>query len=116
MRPRSAGGTDRLGVWAWVKRVVTEHGELEPLPIDLEHSAEGYSFRLGVRAGFGGQETARIPIHVRPNDSPHPILKEIHWCEVAGQTLEAANPFALKEKVGRILETIAPAHTLPLAY
>ena len=69
-----------------------------------------------MRAGLGGQETARIPIHVRPNEATHPILKEIHWCEVAGKTLEAANPFALKEKVQRALETIAPAHTLPLAY
>jgi hypothetical protein len=105
-----------LGVWSWAKKVVTEHGELEPVPIDLERTPDGYQFRLGVKAGFSGQETARIPIHVRPNLSPHPILKEIHWCEVAGQTLEAANPFALKEKVGRALETIAPAHTLPLAY
>jgi hypothetical protein len=103
-------------VWGWVKRVVTEHGELDPVPIDLERTPEGYQFRLGVKAGFSGQETARIPIHVRPNLSPHPILKEIHWCEVAGQTLESANPFALREKVGRALETIAPAHTLPLAY
>ncbi|MFL5895604.1 MAG: hypothetical protein ACJ76Z_10910 [Thermoleophilaceae bacterium] len=105
-----------MGVWSWTKKVVTEHGELDPVPIDLERSPSGYAFRLGVRAGFGGQETARIPIHARPNPSPHPILKEIHWCEVAGQTLEAANPFALKEKVGRVLEAIAPAHTLPLAY
>jgi hypothetical protein len=105
-----------LGVWSWAKKVVTEHGDLEPVPIDLERTPGGYQFRLGVRAGFSGQETARIPIHVRPNLSPHPILKEIHWCEVAGQTLEAANPFALKEKVSRALERIAPAHTLPLAY
>jgi hypothetical protein len=105
-----------LGLRSWVKRVVTEHGELEPVPIDLERSHDGYQFRLGVKAGFSGQETARIPIQVRPNLSPHPILKEIHWCEVAGQTLEAANPFALKEKVRRALEMIAPAHTLPLAY
>jgi hypothetical protein len=105
-----------LGLWSWAKKVVTEHGELEPVPIDLERTPDGYQFRLGVKAGFSGQETARIPIHVRPNHSPHPILKEIHWCEVAGQTLEAANPFALKEKVRRALEMIAPAHALPLAY
>jgi hypothetical protein len=105
-----------LGIWSWAKRVVTEHGELDPVPIDLERTPDGYQFRLGVKAGFSGQETARIPIHVRPNLSPHPILKEIHWCEVAGQTLEAANPFALKEKVRRALEMIAPAHALPLAY
>ncbi|HEX4718010.1 MAG TPA: hypothetical protein VH300_05735 [Thermoleophilaceae bacterium] len=105
-----------MGLWSWAKKVVTEHGELDPVPIDLERTPDGYQYRLGVKAGFSGQETARIPIHVRPNLSPHPILKEIHWCEVAGQTLEAANPFALKEKVRRALEMIAPAHALPLAY
>jgi len=95
------------------------------VPIDLEQTRpegergpyySGRCFRLGMRAGLGGQETARIPIYVRPNESPHPILKEVHWCEVAGKTLEAANPFALKDKVQRALETIAPAHALPLAY
>jgi hypothetical protein len=50
------------------------------------------------------------------NPSPHPILKEIHHCEVAGQTLEAANVYALKAKVERLLETIAPARALPLCY
>jgi len=80
------------------------------VPIDLERTHAGYQFHLGVRAGLGGQEAARIPIYVRPNESPHPILKEIHWCEVAGTTLEAANPWALKEKVQRALERIAPGH------
>jgi hypothetical protein len=35
---------------------------------------------------------------------------------VAGQTLEAANVYALKAKVERLLETIAPARALPLCY
>src|SRR5437762_601161 len=92
---------DELGVSGLT---VSEQGEFDPVPIELERSRAGYTFRLGVRAGLGGQETARIPIHVRPNEATHPILKEIHWCEVAGKTLEAANPFALKEKVQRALE------------
>jgi len=109
--------------------VVADRGEHDPLPIHLERSArlrgdpvpEGaprwdYVFRLGVRAGFGGGETARVPVGRRVNPSPHPILKEIHFCEVAGQTLEAANVYALKAKVARLLETIAPARSLPLCY
>jgi hypothetical protein len=111
--------------------VIADRGEHEPVPIHLErgtphpaHSAEpsasgvthAYAFRLGLRAGFGGQETARIPVGMRLNPAPHPILKEIHHCEVAGQTLEAANVYALRAKVGRLLETIAPARTLPLCY
>jgi hypothetical protein len=67
-----------------------------------------------VRAGFGGQETARIPVRRRSNPAPHPILKEIYVCEVAGTTLEAANVYALRAKVARLLETIAPARSLPL--
>ena len=98
--------------------MIADRGEHTPLPVYLAHGSggEGYAFRLGVRAGFGGQETARIPVHVRINESPHPILKEVHWCEVAGRTLEAANVYALKEKVAQLLDSLAPARTLPLAY
>ena len=105
-------------LWAWIKSVIEDRGEHAPVPIHLERdgSGHGYAFRLGVRAGFGGQETARMPVHARLNESPHPILKEVHWCEVAGRTLEAANVYALKEKVAALLDGIAPARSLPLAY
>lgn len=97
--------------------MIADTGELDPVPISLEREAGGgYAFRLGVRAGFGAQESARIPIRMRPNPAPHPVLKEIHECEVVGQRLEAANLYALKAKVGRLLEGIAPARTLPLCY
>jgi hypothetical protein len=97
--------------------VIADRGEHDPIPIALERSPDmGFGFRLGVRAGYGGGETARIPVGRRINPSPHPILKEIHYCEVAGQTLEAANVYALKAKVERLLETIAPARALPLCY
>ncbi|MEA2309823.1 MAG: hypothetical protein QOI65_2109 [Thermoleophilaceae bacterium] len=106
-----------MGVWTWIKDTIAYQGEAAPLPIDLERAGDGdYVFRLGVRAGFGGGEAARLPIHHRPNVAPHPVLKEIYSCEVAGQTLEAANLFALRDKVGSVLETIAPARALPLAY
>lgn len=97
--------------------MIADRGEHEPVPIDLERTpGDGYAFRLGVRAGFGGQETARVPVTRRTNPDPHPILKEIHECEVAGQVLSAANPFALREKVARLLESVAPARALPLCY
>jgi hypothetical protein len=107
-----------LGIWSWTRGVIADRGEYDPIPIYLERSPEdeGYLFRLGVRAGFGGQETARVPVRRRPNPAPHPVLKEIHECEVAGQTLEAANVYALKDKVARLLEVIAPGRTLPLCY
>jgi hypothetical protein len=103
-------------LWSWIRDVIADRGEYDAIPIHLEKTGESYSFRLGVRAGFGGQETARIPVSRRPNPAPHPILKEVHECEVAGQDLQAANVYALKEKVSRQLETIAPGRTLPLCY
>jgi hypothetical protein len=106
-----------MGLWSWIKETVAYQGEAAPMPIGLERVGEhGYAFRLGVRAGFGGGEAARVPIHHRPNVAPHPVLKEIYSCEVAGQTLEAANLFALRDRVASVLETIAPARALPLAY
>jgi hypothetical protein len=113
-----------MSLWSWIKQVVVETVEHEAIPVHLERMRpepgeeqdEGYFFRLGLRAGFGGQETARIPVRKRVNPAPHPILKEIHYCEVAGQTLEAANVHALREKVASLLESIAPARTLPLCH
>jgi hypothetical protein len=105
-------------LWSWIRRVATDTGEhARQVPIDLERNRDGgYAFRLGVRAGLGGLDTARIPVARRTNPAPHPILKEIHYCEVAGQTLEAANVYALKARVATLLETIAPGHALPLCY
>jgi catechol 2,3-dioxygenase-like lactoylglutathione lyase family enzyme len=104
-------------LWRWAKAVATERVDDAPVPIFLERTdAEGYRFRLGVRAGFGGQETARIEVRRRLNPDPHPMLKEIHSCEVAGRTLEAANVHALRAKVAALLNSIAPARTLPLCY
>jgi hypothetical protein len=106
-----------LGLWTWIRDVIADRGEPDPVPIHLEKTADdGYAFRLGVRAGFGGQQTARIPVHRRPNPAPHPILKEVHECEVAGRRLEAANVYALRLKVSRALESLAPGRSLPLCY
>jgi hypothetical protein len=119
-----------MNLWGWIKRTVTDTGGgFEPVAIGLERNpgamvelgAENppdvhlYLLRVGMRSGFGGTE-AGLPVYRRVNPSPHPILKEIYFCEVAGQTLEAANIFALRAKVQRTLEAIAPAHTLPLCY
>lgn len=104
-------------IWRWFRDVIADRGENDPVPIFLEKgNADGYSFRLGLRAGIGGQETARIPVGKRINPDPHPILKEIHHCEVAGRVLEAANVYALREKVGALLDSIAPSRSLPLVY
>src|SRR3954447_11206234 len=118
--PRGAGRLGVLsdvGLWARAKRVIADDGRPTPIPIDIERAPDGsYAFRLGVRAGFGGQETARIPIEQRVNPEPHPILKEIHSCEVGGRALEAANVYALRGKVAAQLESISPGRSLPLLY
>ena len=107
-----------MGIWSWARSVIADRPVEDPVPVFLERSAdgEGYVFRLGLRAGFGGDQTARIAVHRRVNPAPHPVLKEIHYCEVAGRTLEAANVYALQEKVARLLDSIAPARALPLCY
>src|SRR5256885_16968256 len=101
-----------MGLWTWIRDTIAYQGEYAPVPIELERTDDhGYVFRLGVRAGFGGGETARLPIHHRPNDAPHPILKEIYSREVAGPTLQAANLFALRPKGASALETSPPPST-----
>lgn len=112
---------------AW--RVIRDTGETVPVPVAIERNpgvavemgartpagAPLYVFRIGLRAGLDGTE-AGIPVYRRINEAPHPILKEIHFCEVAGSHLEAANVYALRAKVQRGLETLAPGGTLPLCY
>jgi hypothetical protein len=119
-----------VSLWTWIKRTATDTGAgVEEIPIGLERNpgagvelgAENppdvhlYLFRVGMRSGFGRQE-ATLPVYRRVNPSPHPILKEIYFCEVAGKTLEAANVFSLRAKVQQALEAIAPARSLPLCY
>jgi hypothetical protein len=119
-----------MSLWEWIRRVVTDQtGGVEPIRVDLERNpgaivelgAENppgvplYLLRVGLSGGFG-QARAGLPVFRRTNPARHPILKEIYHCEVAGKTLEAANIFALREKVQRQLEVIAPARKLPLCY
>ncbi|HMC06534.1 MAG TPA: hypothetical protein VKG89_03970 [Solirubrobacterales bacterium] len=119
-----------MNLWHWTKSVVTDQtGGIEPVPVAIERNpgavvelgAENppgvplYLLRVGVRGGFGGTQ-AGLPVHRRENPAPHPVLKEIYQCEVAGKVLEAANIYALRAKVQRQLEVIAPARSLPLCY
>ena len=55
-----------MSLWGWIRHTIAYQGEYSPVPIHLERDdGGGYVFRLGVRAGFGGQETARLPIDHR---------------------------------------------------
>lgn len=119
-----------MNVWKWTKRVVADTGGgFEPVPVGLERNPDAvvglgaenppdvplYVLRVGLESGFGRTQ-AGLPVYRRENPSAHPILKEIYSCEVAGKVLEAANVYALREKVQRQLDAIAPAHQLPLCY
>ena len=119
-----------MRLWNWIARTATDTGAgIEPVPVGLERNPQAtvelgaenppdvhlYLLRVGMRSGFGRQEAA-LPVFRRVNPSPHPILKEIYYCEVAGKTLEAANIFSLRAKVQQALEAIAPARSLPLCY
>lgn len=118
-----------MGIWSWARRIVTETGHPEPIPVGLERNPGAvvelgahnppdvplYLLRVELDGGFGA-EAARIPVHRHRNPAAHPVLKEIYSCELAGKLLEAANVFALRDKVRRQLEVIAPARTLPLCY
>jgi hypothetical protein len=114
----------------WFARNVRATSDPDPVPIALERNRDAvvelgahnppnlplYRFRLGLRAGFSGDASAAIPVYKRINPNPHPVLKEIFHCEVAGSELEAANVHALRDKVARMLEVLAPGGSLPLAY
>ena len=119
-----------MGPWEWTKQVVFDQaGGAMPVPVGLERNpgavtelgAENppgvplYVLRVGLESGFGRAQ-AGLPVYRRENPSSHPILKEIYACEVAGKMLEAANVYALRDKVQRQLEVIAPGHSLPLCY
>jgi hypothetical protein len=114
----------------WFARNVRATSDPDPVPITLERNREAatelgahnppdlplYRFRVGLRAGFAGDASAAIPVFKRVNPHPHPVLKEIFYCEVAGSELEAANVHAVREKVACMLEVLAPGGSLPLAY
>src|SRR5918996_441769 len=122
--------TEAMKLWNWTKRVISDQtGGVDPVRVGLERNpgavvelgAEAppdvpiYVLRVEIGSGFGGTR-AGLPVYRHENPSPHPILKEIYQCEVAGKMLEAAHVYALRDKVQRHLEVIAPARSLPLCY
>jgi hypothetical protein len=100
-----------VGALSWARDVIADQGDVEPIPIAVEDDA-GRCFLV---AGLAGG-TTRIAVDRRPNPAPHPILKEINSCAIAGRTLEAESADALRRKVAAMLEGLAPARVLPLAY
>lgn len=119
-----------LKLWDWTTGVIRDQtGGVEPVHVGLERNpgavvelgAENppdvpvYVLRVGIDSAFG-RARAGLPVYRHENPSRHPILKEIYRCEVAGKTLEAANVYALRDKVQGQLEVIAPARSLPLCY
>jgi hypothetical protein len=100
-----------MGALSWARGVIADTGQVAPIPVTVEDGPDGCFLVVGANSG-----TSRIHVDRRPNPAPHPILKEIHSCEVTGRHLEAESPEALQRKVAALLEGVAPARELPLAY
>jgi hypothetical protein len=100
-----------MGALSWARGVIADTGEVTPIPVTVDDGPDGCFLVAGASDG-----AARIAVDRRANPAPHPILKEIHSCEIAGRTLEAESAEVLRGKVARMLEGIAPARALPLAY
>jgi hypothetical protein len=105
-----------VGALSWARELIADTGQVEPIPVAVDGAGDAYFLCPGVRGGLDGHTRPRIPVTRRPNPAPHPILKEIHACEVAGRMLEAESADALRGKVAAMLETMSPAGRLPLAY
>lgn len=116
---------------AWAVRVATETGgHIEPIPIELERNPAAlvelgaqnppgvplYHLLVRLPSGPSDSSQSRIPVYRTDNASPHPILKEIYVCEVAGKRLEAANIFALRFKVQEAIQVVAPGGSIPVCY
>jgi hypothetical protein len=99
-----------VGALSWARSVISDTGQVEPIAVGVEDGPDGCFLVTGVDGA------TRIAVDRRKNPSPHPILKEIHSCDVAGRHLEAESADALRRKVATMLEGIAPARMLPLAY
>src|ERR687890_377409 len=99
-----------MGMMRWIRDVVAEQ-ELGAPPA-LAVAPGGDAFEVELREGG----RLRLPITRRPNPSPHPILKEIHACEIAGRTLEAESTDALAVRAAAALEAIAPGGRLPVLW
>src|SRR2546423_13972026 len=70
-------GGNHLRIWSWIRDVIADRGEHDPVPIYLERGdGDDYVYRLGVRGGFGRPETARLPAQRRPQPAPHPMPQE----------------------------------------
>ncbi|MGH2951085.1 MAG: hypothetical protein ACRDKX_03475 [Solirubrobacterales bacterium] len=119
-----------MGAWSYIRRVARDQtGGIEPVAVELERNPGAvvelgahnppdvplFLLRVGIAGGFG-RTRAGLPVYRNENPAEHPVLKEIYHCEVAGKILEAANIYALREKVRAQIEVIAPAHSLPLCY
>jgi hypothetical protein len=100
-----------MGALRWARELIADHGQVDPIPVRVEDGDDGCFLVAGLDGG-----AARIAVDRRPNPSPHPILKEINSCDVAGRHLEAESADALRRKVAAMLESIAPARSLPVAY
>lgn len=75
-----------------------------------------YFFELDLSQVVRGGVSATLPIYWRPNKSPHPLLKEIYWTEMAGAIIEKGNLATLEQMIPQAVMGIMDFNTIPYYY
>lgn len=75
-----------------------------------------YFFELELVEVIGRPASCCLPVFWRPNDIPHPLLKEIYGADIAGVKVEKGNLAALEKAVPQAVLGLADFGTLPYYY
>jgi len=75
-----------------------------------------FVFELELGEVIGRPVSSRLPVFWRPNDTPHPLLKEIYWVDIAGVRVEKGNLAALEKAVPQAVQGLLDFGTIPYYY
>jgi hypothetical protein len=75
-----------------------------------------FVFELELGEVIGRPVSSRLPVFWRPNDIPHPILKEFYWVDIAGVRVEKGNLAALEKAVPHAVLGLLDFGTIPYYY
>src|SRR3989304_936367 len=75
-----------------------------------------FVFELELGEVIGRPVSSRLPVFWRPNDTPHPLLKEIYWVDIAGVRVEKGNLASLEKAVPQAGLGLLDFGTIPYYY
>ena len=75
-----------------------------------------FVYELELGEVIGRPVASRLPVFWRPNDTPHPILKEIYWVDIAGVRVEKGNLAALERAIPQAVLGLLDFGTIPYYY